>query len=379
MPLGINLTILMGRQVPRPVSRELVEALKSVEVTHTVEGRSGFQMVFKAGRGDRQDSQDYRLFRNPLFEVYNRVILTVSIGAQAQVLMDGVITNQQLSPSPQPGNTTLTLTGEDVSAMMDLEEKSVEHTAQDEATIARMIIGQYTARYGLTPRVMAPTLRDRPTRNERIPAQQETDLQYLQAIAERFAFQFYVTPGPSVGSNIAYWGPPQRQTTPQRALTVNMGSFTNVGSINFQNDAMAATTVDGSVQDRRTNQVRPVQELQSDRPPLAREPALGRQPHHRVRQFRETGRDTAQADARAQAITDRSVDDVVTVTGDLDTIRYGDLLQLRGIVGLRGVGMSYDGLYFVKSVTHTLSKGQYKQSFTITREGLGSTRQRVAI
>lgn len=377
MPLGINMTLLMGAQVPRPVSRDLVEAIQSVEVTHTVDGRSGFQIVFKAGRGDRRDIQDYRLTRNPLLQVFNRVIITISIGATAQVLMDGIITNQQLSPNPQPGQTTLTLTGEDVSVMMDLEEKSIEHTAQDEATIARVIIGQYAARYGLIPRVLTPTLQDRPTQNERIPSQQGTDLQYLQAIAERFAFQFYVIPGPSIGRNTAYWGPPQRQMTPQKALTVNMGSFTNVSSVNFQNNAMAATAVAGSVQDRRTNQTRPVQESQSDRPPLAQNPALSSQPQRRVRQFRETGRDTAQADTRAQAMTDRSVDDVVTVSGDLDTIRYGDLLQLRGTVGLRGVGLSYDGLYFVKSVTHTLSKGSYKQKFTITREGLGSTIQRV--
>ncbi|MEG3939807.1 hypothetical protein QT995_16815 [Microcoleus sp. S36b_A3] len=40
----------------------------------------------------------------------------------------------------------------------------------------------------------------------------------------------------------------------------------------------------------------------------------------------QTGQETAQADGHAQAITDRSVDDVVTVTGELDTLRYGALL-----------------------------------------------------
>ncbi|MGB3612423.1 MAG: hypothetical protein WBA10_01425 [Elainellaceae cyanobacterium] len=378
MPLGIYLTTMIGPGVPRPVSRELVEAIQSVEVTHTVEGRSGFQIVFKAGRGGRQDIQDYRLATNPLFEMYNRVILTVSVGPRAQVLMDGVITNQQLSPSPQPGNTTLTVTGEDISVMMDLEEKSVEHTAQDEATIARRILAEYTASYGVIPTVVAPKLQDRPTQNQRIPTQQATDLQYLQTIAERFAFQFYVTPGPAVGSNTAYWGPPQRQTVPQRALTVNMGSFTNVGSVSFQNDGMAATTVDGSVQDRETNRPVPVREFRSDRPALTTEPALGNQSQRRVRQFRETGRTSAQALARAQAITSRSTDEVVTVTGDLDSIRYGDLLKIRGLVGLRGVGLSYDGVYVVKSVSHTLSKGQYKQNFTITRDGLGSAQRGLA-
>ncbi len=61
------------------------------------------------------------------------------------VLMDGIITHQQLSPGDDPGTSTLTVTGEDVSVMMDLEEKSVEHPAQDETIIALKIIASYRA------------------------------------------------------------------------------------------------------------------------------------------------------------------------------------------------------------------------------------------
>ena len=39
---------------------------------------------------------------------------------------------------------------------------------------------------------------------------------------------------------------------------------------------------------------------------------------------------------------------------------------------MRGVGGSYDGPYYVKSVTHTVRIGQYKQSFTLTRDGVGA-------
>lgn len=379
MPFGIDLTLLIGPTVPKPAPRELVEALHSVEVTHTDEGRAGFQIVFQAGRAGRRDLQDYKISKNPLLKVYNRVILVVRMGAAAEVLMDGVITNQQLSPNPEPGKSTYTITGEDVSVMMDLAEESTEHRAQDEATIARLIIVKYS-KYGLLPKVMSPKgFRDRPTPNERVPTQQATDLQYLQTLANRFAHVFYIIPGPAAGTNVAYWGPPQRKSRPQKALTVNMGSFTNVISVNFQNNALAASGVNGSVQDRKTNKIRPVQESKTDRPLLAKQTALRSQRHKRVRQFRETGRDLARADARAQAITDRSVDDVVTVSGELDTVRYGGLLHLRGLVGLRGVGASYDGHYYVKKVTHTLAPGQYKQSFTITRDGLGSTVRRVAI
>lgn len=372
MALGINLTLLIGENVPRPAPRSLIEALKSVEVKQSDEGRSGFQIVFQLGRSNRNDIKDYQLLKEPLLKVFNRVILIISMGAMAQILMDGIITNHQFSPSTEPGNSTFAVTGEDVSVMMDLEKKSVEHTAQDEATIARMLILQY-AKYGLIPEVISPKFKDRPTKNERIPSQQGTDLEYLKTIGDRFAHVFYVIPGPKAELNTAYWGPPQRKTQPQPPLTVNMGSFTNVTSISFQNNAMSATDVKGKVQDRRTNQVQDVSQTSSDRSPLSAQSALTKQSHRRTEQYRETGRDTTQAAARAQAITNQSADDVVTVTGDLDAICYGALLQVRGVVTLRGVGFNYDGLYYVKNVTHKINKGDYKQSFTITREGLGST------
>jgi hypothetical protein len=119
----------------------------------------------------------------------------------------------------------------------------------------------------------------------------------------------------------------------------------------------------------------PVQTFASTRlPPLAAMPSiLVNQPNVRTTRFDGTGLNTMQAFARAQGQTDASTDNVITVTGELDAVRYGDTLNARGLVGLRGVGYSYDGLYYVKSVTHSIQRGDYKQRFTITREGLGST------
>ncbi len=384
MRLGINLTLLIGENTPRPAPRLLMESLQNVEVTHSDEGYSGFQITFQVGRAGRKDLLDYQLIKNPLLKVFNRVILIITLGAIAQVLMDGIITNQQFSYSLTPGGSTFTITGDDVSVMMDLEEKSVEHTAQDEAIIARVLIGKY-AKYGLIPEVIAPSFRDQPTRNDRIPSQQGTDLDYLKAIAKRFAYVFFVTPGLISGTNTAYWGPPLcrdapwRVSTPQKALTVNMESFSNVDSISFQNNALSATAVKGSIQDRKTNKIRSLQEYNSDRSSLSAQPALAKQAYRQIKQYRETGRDTAQAGARIGAIADQSVDNVVTVTGELDTARYGSLLKARRLVGLRGVGATYDGLYYVKSVTHKISLGEYKQNFTITRDGIGTTRQKLPI
>ena len=42
----------------------------------------------------------------------------------------------------------------------------------------------------------------------------------------------------------------------------------------------------------------------------------------------------------------------------------GSILRSRMLVGVRGAGLAYDGLYYVDSVTHNIKRGEYKQSFS---------------
>jgi len=48
-------------------------------------------------------------------------------------------------------------------------------------------------------------------------------------------------------------------------------------------------------------------------------------------------------------------------------------LKARQLVGVRGAGLPFDGLYYVQSVTSTVKRGEFKQSFQLTRNGLIST------
>ncbi len=368
--IGVHLTLLIGQTVPAPAPPPFLEAFESAEVTHKDEGRSGFQITFRAGRATT-DMVDYALLSSPLLRPMARVIIMVTFGVAPQVLMDGIITDQQFSPGNRPGSGTLTVTGEDVSVMMDLEEKSVEHPGQSEAIIATKIIGTY-AQYGLIPSVIPPSSSDVPQPTDRTPVQQGTDLEYLNEMASRFGYVFYVMPGPAPMTNTAYWGPPVRAGIPQKALSINMGPNSNAEIPSFRYDGLATTMMEGQVQDRTTEEAMPVQTFASTRTPLVSQPAWATQSQVRRRQFRDSGLGAMQAFTRAQAQTDASTDHVIQVTGSLDAARYEALLQPRALVGLRGAGYSYDGSYYVKQVTHNLRIGEYQQNFVLTREGLGA-------
>jgi hypothetical protein len=370
--LGVNLTLLIGPTLPLPAPPSLTESLRQVEVTTSDSDRSGFQVTFAAGRSGPADMVDYPALTGPLLRPFTRVILLVTLGARPRVLMDGVITHRELLPGDAPGTGTVTVTGGDVSVMMDLEEISAEHPAQDETVIATKLIAGY-ATYGVIPVVIPPPSIDPPMPIERIPVQQATDLAYLTEMADRYGYVFYVRAGPAPLANIGYWGPPVRVGEQQPALSVNMGAETNVSEISFRSDGLAPTELVGDVQDRLTNRVVPVSSLGTRRPPLATQPDWRvNGANVRTTRYRDSGLSATGALARAQGAADASVDSL-TVTGTLDAPRYGDLLAARGLVGLRGAGRQHDGLYYVKQVTHRIRPGDYTQSFTLTREGVGTT------
>lgn len=100
--LGIKLTLLIGKELPVPAPPIMLESLENIEITHRDQGRSGFQITFKAGRSGHMDFKDYPLLSSQLLEPFNRVILLVTFNAMPHVLMDGIITDQQLQPSNEP-------------------------------------------------------------------------------------------------------------------------------------------------------------------------------------------------------------------------------------------------------------------------------------
>ena len=71
--------------------------------------------------------------------------------------------------------------------------------------------------------------------------------------------------------------------------------------------------------------------------------------------------------------------DVITASGQLDVLRYGHIFKARQLAAVRGAGLMYDGKYYVKSVTHSIKRGEYKQSFTLARGGVGSSVTAVSV
>jgi len=380
----VHLTLLVGRGVPRPAPRLLMNALESVEVHESVEFPQGFDLTFRAER-DPAASKDYALLSSPLLKPGSRVVVSVTLNARPRVLMDGIITQHQLMASGGAGGTRLTVRGKDLSAVMDMTELAVPYPPMPHEAIVLLILAKYAA-YGVVPLVIPSGKSWTTNPLDQTPFQKGTDLDYLGALAEQHGYTFGIKPGPLPLMCIAYWGPSDaiskisKICPPQKPLTVDMGPATNVESISFSYDALAPKQVYGFVADPDVPLPVPVLTMFSTRiPPLASRPALtANQPFVKKVRLNYKGHSAIEAWAKAQQITDASTDEVVkTTNGTLDALRYGGVLTAPGIVGLRGAGYSYDGYYYVKSVKHNIDRTEYKQSFSLAREGTGSLTQRV--
>lgn len=360
--LGIRLALLLGRSVPLPAPAGIMLALSRVEVTNDAESGDGFQLTFSCSRSILGD---YDLMESRSLDPMTRVVIAVVFGVMPEVLIDGVITHSQFNPGNGPGQATLTVTGKDLTAVMDLEEKNESYENQPDFMIVTSVLSRY-ARFGLIP-AASPTT-DVPIMVERIPRQQETDLRFLQRLAERNGFVFYIEPL-TLGVSKAYWGPQIRAGIPQPALSVDLGASTNTKSLSFSNDALAATGVRGVIVEPLTKMSIPIPELPSLKvPPLAMSPA---KPFRTTLQRDSANQNPATAATRTLAATTNAPDSA-QANGEVDGARYGNALRARKLVGVRGVGLTNDGFWYVKRVTHTLSRGEYSQQFSLSREGVGT-------
>ena len=377
---GVHLTLLMGPVVAVPVPKEVIDALQSVQVTTSVGARSGFQLTFSMGKNSNFEKV---LIPAGFFDPMIRVIIIVTLNGTPNVIMDGVITRQQVTPSNEAGKSTFAVTGEDVSAAMDLIDFSgIPYPAMPAEARVALCIAKY-AMFGIVPMVIPSILINVPIPVKEIPKHQGTDLAYINSLANEVGYVFYVEPGPMPGMNIGYWGPEIKVGVPQRALTINMDGATNTDAMSFTYDGLAKTLYILFIQEliSKAPIPIPIPDITPLNPPLGAKPPLPLHVKFITNEPDQNG--TAKYSPIQAALIGLAKaskgSDVISGTGSLDVLRYGGVLQPRKLVGVRGAGIAYDGYYYVKSVTHNIKHGEYKQSFALSRNALVPSTGSVAV
>jgi hypothetical protein len=365
--LGAHLTLLIGPAVPVIAPKIVMDALTSVQVTRSRE-RNGFQMSFTVGK--TSPLTNIMLPAGYFDPIVTRAIIIVTLNGIPNVLMDGFVTNQEFSPSNEPGKSTLTITGEDVSLAMDLIQNIVPMPAMPDVAKVNLTLAPYSL-LGIIPLVIPPFVTVVQSPTQQIESQnQVTAREYLKSLARRNGYVFVIEPGPLPGQNIAYFGPDINLPIPQSALSVNFDAHTNVENLSFSLDGKAKKIKVYTIYDPFTNRVPipiPVPNISAFKPPTGLRPTMPAKI-----EFANDGA-YMKPDVAAREILSFLMNEsntAISANGSVDVMRYKKILRPRMLVGVRGASITYDGFYYVDSVTHNIKKGEYKQSFTLSRDGL---------
>ena len=375
MVKGFHLTLMIGPVVPLPVSQEVLDALTSVTVTTKSDSGSGFQLEFTLS--NRSPLQTIFLLAGGASIPLVRVVVIVTVNGTPEVLIDGVMTNHEIRPGADTAHSTLVVTGEDLSRVMDyIDFTGFPFPAMPPEARVLLILAKY-AFLGIIPLVIPSVLIDLPIPTDRIPVQQGKDLAYIRALADEVGYVFYVEPGPEPGTSVAYWGPEIKVGAAQPALSTNMDAHTNVEAITCSFNSQSRVIPLVFIQNQLTKVPIPIPipDITPLNPPLGLLPPI-------PLNFEPINESAKYSPIRAAVIgltkAARS-SEAASASGSLNVARYGQVLKARRLVGVRGVGEAFDGLYYVRSVTSKIKRGEFKQDFTLTRNGLISTVSQVPV
>lgn len=367
-PQGVTLTLMIGPAVPLPVPAFIVDALEQVKVTTSSgDTPSGFELKFAMAQ---KSNLDKLISGGGSLPPIVRVVIFVTVKGSAQTLIDGVMTHYGISPGDN-GGLALTVKGKDLSALMDLFElDGIPYPAMPPVIRVLAVLAKYAA-LGVIPLTVPSIAEDVPIPIDRIPRHQGTDYQFVKSLAQQCGYVFYFEPESTPGISKAYWGPEIKVGTPQRALNMDMDTFTNVENLSFDFDKEAGVMPVVYIHNKETKAPIPIPipDITPLNPPLGLLPPIPPGLNFMT--------DTAKLSPLSAVMSGLAYAskraDCVTASGDLDVLRYGGILRSRALVGVRGAGFLFDGLYYVRSVTHTIRRGEYKQGFKLSRNGLVST------
>jgi hypothetical protein len=368
---SLKLSLLMGA-VPIPAPSAMVEALTSVKIElGTGTTQSGFELTFEIP------------LRSPLRKLFlaagggatgnvplMRVVLIVTFNGRTESVIEGIATDIELQPT-ESGNAKLIVKGKDLTALMDVQEMpATSFPAMPPSTRVLLLLAKYAA-FGVIPQVIPGVVDEPPLPTEQIPQQQGTDYQYIKKLAIDAGYVFYMEPGPAPGLSRAYWGPEIRIGMPQPALTTGMDALNNVEQLSFHLDREAKSLPIVYFHEPQSKLAigLPIPDITPMNPPLGIVPPLPPKIEH----LSDTGHLTPGLAMMKGLAYVAQHSDSVFGNGTLDVAKYGRVLKSRQLVGVRGAGLPYDGLYYVKSVSHDIQRGAYKQTFKLARNGLFST------
>lgn len=299
-----------------------------------------------------------------------RAVIAARVNGVESVLIDGVIITHEITPGPAPGTARLSVTGEDLSRVMDyLDLSGIPYRATPDFVRVAIVVAKY-AFLGVALKATPAVLPDIPQPTDRIARHQGADLVHMRMLADKVGHLCMMQPGPTRGTSFAYWGPEIRRAEIQPALNFDMDAHTNVIATSGAFDSQSAKLPIVFIQNPQTKVLITIVANLIVTPPTGAIPPIPLQ----LELITGTAKyNPIQGALIGVATAAKANKAPVKVSGGLDVARYGRLLEPHKIVGLRGFGAAFNGLHYVEMAKTSFAEGSLTQNFELSRNGRLST------
>ena len=355
-----------------PMPPPFFQALREIEIETAIGKASMFRMHFDLSRtflGDF-DALAFDIFR-PLLPVRISVAAGLPI---PQTIINGFIKDAQLKVGDAPGTSRLEVVGMDaLGTIMTNNQQPFPWPNLADTSIAATIFGKYAMIPFVDPMPPTRTILDTTT------TQRKYDAAFLIEMARVNSLELYIQPDPVVGTDIGHLHRPLTLLPPQGVLSIDFGRQSNLTHFSASNDMLRPTSVVGANVDQTTRAPIPAVSATSTELPMGLEPSLFRVlPPPIARQLGGCIANPTEGQLRALAQA-TATSRTISAQGEVDGVKFERPLRTGLPVMVRGAGRQNNGPYYVQSVTHKISRDDYRQNFTAWRNAVGMTGAEVFI
>jgi phage protein D len=312
----------------------------------------------------KEEDGTWKYIDDERFSVWKKMTIAAGFESGIEDIITGYITHVKPVFDPEPSLCILEIWGMDSSVLMDREEKLKDWSNKKDSDIASDIFNSY----GITPVVEDTAL----VHDEAVSTiiQRETDLQFLKRLALRNGYECYLD-----GEN-GYFRNPQIDANPQPILAAIFGKEQNLNRISLEINALEPTNVSMSQIDRADKSILDVSATSSQQTALGSKDSVGilGSGINPAQVFLDMNVATGNPEMTAlcQGIYHRA-EWFLTGDGEIAGNQYGYVLKPRGTVTIKGIGETYNGVYYVSHVTHSFTSSGYSQFFRVKRNAIMPT------
>ncbi|MFN7571415.1 MAG: phage late control D family protein [Betaproteobacteria bacterium] len=336
---------------------EMYGCIRSITVDEDLDVGTSFSIELAACRNE---DGSWPYIGDEQLRVWNRVTIIAIFPTQTEIVVDGYISHLTVATDPQGTHVTAQIRGVDASYALNLEDKRRIWIGKTYEEIVEAILTENE----LVPRITPPE----PAPPAHTVAQRGTDLQLIRELARRRGYDFFVS------GATAFFRPPNLEGAPQKLIAVNFGDESNCTQISIDADGTAPTAAASEFLDEMTGEYAASNAESSGLPDLGTSPLAGLRggaglSQRAVVARRIGGLTQARADDYGAGVLRRGGFWLIA-RGQLNGLRYGRVLRVRRTVTVKGLGSTYNGVYYVRKVRHQMTDRTYTMDFELARNAI---------